>query len=214
LTESSEAEDNLLLGLGRVVRWASQLDHSLQMLFCALVGSKYAAVVAAGQTTEWLYGSCMALLKAHKELAPEHKDKLVALLKDGKAAADRRHRLVHDLWASGPDGMFLMRSRRGSHELATQPVSLEEVESVAEALTRVSVGFDRVVAVALGDDALTLEAQLRWEDRLSSLSPEERAAIAERRKQALLGKEREAAGDHAAMLGDAGQARQIDQLDY
>jgi hypothetical protein len=195
VNEPSETEDALLRSLGRTVQAASQFDHALQMLFCALVGSKYAAVVAAGQTTDWLCGSCMALLKAHRELAPEHKDKLLALLQEGKAAADRRNRLVHDVWAGGPDEKFLMRSRRGTHELAMAPLSLEAVESVQRALTRVSAGLVPVLFEAFGPDATTLEAQLRWEDYLASLSPEELAAMAERRKQVLLDKEREASGD-------------------
>jgi hypothetical protein len=186
VNESSDPEDVLLRGLGRVVRAASQLDHSLRTLFCALVGSKYAAVVAAGQPMEWLHTSCMALLKAHREMAPEHKEKLAALLRDAKAAADRRNRLVHDLWGYSPNGMFLVRSRRGTHERAAQPVTLEEIESVERDLAHVSDGLDRVVANTLGGGALLMEAQLRWEDYLLSLSPEELAALAERRKQALL----------------------------
>jgi hypothetical protein len=194
VNESADPEDALLRGLGRVVRAASQLDHSLQNLFCALVGSKYAAVVAAGQTTEWLYRSCVALLKVHRELAPVHKDKLIALLRDGKAAADRRHRLVHDLWASGPNGVFLLRSQRGTHELASQPVSVAEVESVERQLTRVIVQLVPMMFEAFGPDGITLDAQLRWEDYLASLPPEELAAMAERRKLALLDKERGVSG--------------------
>jgi len=38
-----------------------------------------------------------------------------------------------------------------------------------------------LVADALGPDVLTMEAQLRWEDYVSSLSPEE---LAERRQRA------------------------------
>jgi hypothetical protein len=195
MSEPFESEDALLRGLGRTVQAASHFDRALQMLFCALMGSKYAAVVAAGQTTDWLCGSCMALLKVHKELAPEHKDRLIALLKEGKAAADRRNRLVHDRWAGDPMETFLIRSRRGTHELAMEPLSLEAVESVARVLTRVSVGLVPVLFEALGPDATTLEAQLRWEDYLASLSPEELAAMAERRKQALLDEERHASGD-------------------
>ena len=185
-----ETEDVLLRSLGRTVQASSQFDHSLRGLFCALVGSKYAAVVAAGQTTDWLYGSCKALLNVHRELAPEHRDKLLALLREGKAAADRRNRLVHDLWASGEEGRFLVRSRRGTHELPMEPVSLEEIESAERDLTRVIVGLVPLMFQAFGPDATTLEAQLRWEDYLVSLSPEEVAAMAERRKQLLLEKER------------------------
>jgi hypothetical protein len=204
VNEPADTEDALLRGLGRVVRAASQLDHSLRTLFSALVGSKYAAVVAAGQPMEWLCTSCIALLKAHREVAPEDKEKLAALLRDAKAAAKERNRLVHDLWAYGADGMFLMRSQRGTHELTAKPVTLEEVEAVERGLTRVSVALDHVVADALGDEALTLEAQLRWEDYLASLSPDERAAMAERYKRALLDKEREASGDQIKDVGDAG----------
>jgi hypothetical protein len=171
VNEPSDPQTALLLGLGRTVRAASQLDHTLRMVFCALMGSKHAAVIAAGQPTGWLFDNCEALVRARKDLAPEHKTKLLALVKEGREAAKDRNRLVHDVWAIGPDGTFLMQSKRGEYELTTKPWSLEEIEAVERRLYRVAVGLERVVVEALGDKVLALEAQLRWEDYVESLSP-------------------------------------------
>jgi hypothetical protein len=42
--------------LGQVVEMAAVMEVSLQMAFCALLGSKYAAVVAGSQEAHWLIG--------------------------------------------------------------------------------------------------------------------------------------------------------------
>jgi hypothetical protein len=115
--------------------------------------------------------------------------RLRALVKEGREAAKDRNRLVHDVWAIGPDGTFLMQSKRGEYELPEKPWSLEEIEAVERDLTRVAVGLERVVVEALGDKVLALEAQLRWDDYVESLSPEEWLAMVERNKQALLAKD-------------------------
>jgi hypothetical protein len=191
----SETEDDLLRALGRAVQEASKFDSALQTAFCALVGSKYAAVVAAGQTTDWLSDYCTALAKVHRELAPEYKTKFLELLKEGKDAAGRRHRLVHDLWASGPNGTILLQRRRRTHEYSTRAWSLKAIESVTRDLTRATVDLELLLIHAFGPEAVTVEAQLRWEDYLASLSPEELAARVERWRQATLAKQQEAAGE-------------------
>lgn len=51
-----------LLALGSVLIAAGALEDLLRDAFCALVGSKFAAVVAGGQGGDWLIGYCKALV--------------------------------------------------------------------------------------------------------------------------------------------------------
>jgi hypothetical protein len=46
---------------------AAMLDRALEQAFCALIGSKYAALVASGQNTSWLIDHCRVLADAHGE---------------------------------------------------------------------------------------------------------------------------------------------------
>jgi hypothetical protein len=43
-----------LIALGMITENSAALDSTLRGMFCALVGSKYAAVVAAGRDAGWL----------------------------------------------------------------------------------------------------------------------------------------------------------------
>lgn len=75
------ADVQMLIGLGAVVRVSSQLEFGLRSLFCALEGSKYAAITAAGQSTDWLLGMSEALLKCNVDISHKHRIALTALLK-------------------------------------------------------------------------------------------------------------------------------------
>jgi hypothetical protein len=154
------------------------------MTFCALMGSKYAAIVAAGQSTTWLIDNCRALTEAHQQLSDGHRRGLLALLKDAQEATNRRHRLVHDVIGVGSDGGFTVSSRRRRYNLEIKPVSLEEIMEIERALMNATVNLGFRVTDALGPDVLDLEAQLRWEDYVRGLSPEERAELAERQQRA------------------------------
>ncbi len=151
------------------------------MTFCALLGSKYAAIVAAGQSTKWLIDNCRALTEAHQQLSDGHRRSFLAVINDSQEATDRRNRLVHDVMGVGPDGKFTVSSRRHRYDLVIKPVSLEEIMEIERALMNAAVQHEFMVADALGPDVLTMEVQLRWEDYVSSLSPEE---LAERRQRA------------------------------
>jgi len=183
LTESSDTNDATLTALGRVVQAASMLDQELRTAFCALMGTKYAAVVAGGQSTGWLVETCEALTKVHQRLSDEHRRKLLALLTDCRQASERRNRLVHDVWAGGPEGPALVRSRKHRHDLEIQPETLAETEALARTLNGTSVRLEALLTDALGPDAIVLEVQLRWEDYVRGLSPEELAERLSRRRE-------------------------------
>jgi hypothetical protein len=77
---ASDDNEELLLALGRIVDAASKLDTALRTMFCTLMDSKYAAVVAGGQMTGWLLDNCKAVLAAHSELDDGDRAKLEELL--------------------------------------------------------------------------------------------------------------------------------------
>lgn len=106
------SNDERLIALGRVVDEASKLEMALRTAFCALVGSKFAAVVAGGQMASWLIENCKALVEAHVELSDEQRQRFKDLLSASQAANTARNRLVHDVWTIEGDGTYgQMQSR-------------------------------------------------------------------------------------------------------
>lgn len=176
------ADVQMLIGLGAVVRASSQLEFGLRSLFCALEGSKYAAITAAGQSTDWLLGMSEALLKCNVNISHKHRITLTALLTKIRAAMQERNRYVHDVWAGAADGATeLMRSRRKSHVLSFRPVTIENLIQTSQMLMECAVHLTIWIGDTLGIEGVGAEAQLRWEDYLNSLSPEELAALLKRR---------------------------------
>jgi hypothetical protein len=52
---SSEPPDVItarLIAFGQVVEWSASMEDILRSAFCSLVGSKYAAILAGGQTAD------------------------------------------------------------------------------------------------------------------------------------------------------------------
>jgi hypothetical protein len=56
------------LALGFVIIASGAMEDLLRDAFCALADSKFAAVIAGGQGTDWLIGYCRALVEVHVEL--------------------------------------------------------------------------------------------------------------------------------------------------
>jgi hypothetical protein len=177
-----DVDVQMLIGLGAVVRAASQLELGLRMLFCALDGSKYAAVTAAGQDASWLLERSESILKCRTEVPDEDRSRLAALLGMAKSAIRERNRFVHDVWAGDAPGKpGLMRSQRGRFDLSFNEVTLEGLIQTAQTLIECHIGLTEWIAEALGPDSISVEAQLRWEEYVRSLTPEEREALIERR---------------------------------
>jgi hypothetical protein len=88
----------MLMAVG-FVAWASaQVDDVLRALFCGLEGSKYAAVTAGGQNTDWLKQACEALAKHRDDVSPQHEDELKKHLRAIKDQMSARHRYIHSVW--------------------------------------------------------------------------------------------------------------------
>ena len=106
-----------LFALGSVTEQSARMEWVLRSIFCALIGSKYAAIVAGGQSTSWLLDNCRALVKANLEMTPEQKEELQAAFAACAAANEHRNFLVHGVPMIGDDeedegGRGRARSRR------------------------------------------------------------------------------------------------------
>ncbi len=176
-----DADVQMLVALGSVVRASSELESALRRLFCALEGSKDAAVKVAGENVEWIRKKCKSLLDRRDDITDQDRDQLKEILRDVRTVMDDRNRFVHDAWAAGPDGeMELLQSKRNDHNLIPSPVTLELLVSNSNMLRSCSIGVTRWISRALGGDAVGIESQLRWDDYIGSLSTEELAAMIRR----------------------------------
>jgi hypothetical protein len=177
-----------LQALGRVIQAASRFEHELGQAFCALVGSKYAAVLIGGKTSGQLIEDCRALTKAQHELSESAKTAITTALNHCREANKERNRLVHDMWASGPGGAsHQLRRERSGYDLAPRSVTLEEISATVNGLTSSAVELNSALLDNMGPERSTLEAQLRWEDALAQMTPDERTNLMRSRLAGMLG---------------------------
>jgi hypothetical protein len=94
-TGSGDVITPRLIELGMVTENSATMENTLRSAFCSLVGSKYAATVAWGQTVSWLIDQCRALIAVHREIAAEHKQAIIDALDKRKSANGKRNILVH-----------------------------------------------------------------------------------------------------------------------
>lgn len=167
------ADAEMLVSLGAVIRAASLADHGLRMLYCALVGSPYATITAAGQMTNWLLDECFALLQARLGVTPDQKAKLVDQLSRLKSIAQQRNRFVHDIWAGPTDDPELVRSKRGRYELSYQPVTLDDLIPTSQEYNQFFTFVIDWILDTLGADAISIESLLRWNDAQSHSNVQE-----------------------------------------
>jgi len=81
-------------------------------VFTALVGSKYAAIPAAGLSTGSVIDHCRMLVDAHADIPEDGKVTFRSALDDCADGARRRNRVIHDAWARRPGGSAVtLRSR-------------------------------------------------------------------------------------------------------
>jgi len=167
-----DLDSQMLIALGAVVRTASRLEDALRSLFCALEGTKYAAITAAGQSAGWLLDTCAAILSRRADVTEAQREQLRGLLADARAAMERRNRYVHDVWVFDPGAdQLLKRSHRKATSGTFQSVTLEEMVTTARKLFDCCFDFSQWVLVVLGPESVAYDAQLGWEEHLASLSP-------------------------------------------
>jgi hypothetical protein len=93
--------------LGSVIIASGVMEDLLRDAFCALVGSKFAAVVAGGQGADWLIGYCESLVKAHMELPEVSRESVMAALQLSERAPQPAGARGKDCKQSA--GRFLLR---------------------------------------------------------------------------------------------------------
>jgi hypothetical protein len=160
-----ERNDILMMKLGKVTQQSALLDQGLEVAFCALVGSKYAVIIASSQNSDWLNRHCVGLVNAHRELSEDQRTALMAALKQCSKAAAQRNELVHAIFAAGSDTNYLrVKGGRATH---TVTVALEPLWKFDDVISDL-VGADHTLRLALtrafGAEPLKLWTQLRMED--------------------------------------------------
>jgi hypothetical protein len=156
-----------LLALGSVITASGAMEDLLRDAFCALVGSKFAAVVAGGQGADWLIGYCKDLIDAHMELPEASRESVKAALQLCRSANERRNQLVHGAkTASGqPDGAFqVLKSRRHQYKLHVEQWTPAQIDDVVHALVHAYQELLTAMLHAVGPDIAVLSDQLEWEE--------------------------------------------------
>lgn len=171
--EDWEAEDvaaiedqrrEMLRGLGQVIEQAAFMEYELRVLFCALLNTPFATVVAARQNASWLIDNARALIKANVitgDLTEDNAARLGRHLASCQAASVSRNKLVHGMLAQ--DGATFMQAEaaRGSHELSWATRTPDEVQTVALRLGGAATGLLEAIQQCLGQRRTKLEAELR-----------------------------------------------------
>lgn len=179
--KTTDDHETMLRAIGQAVQAASMMENAVRDAFCALVGSKYAAVVAGAiSSISTTIDHCQEIIKVHRELDNAAKAALSALLQNCKDASVERNRLIHDMWAIGANNTVTqIQTRR--HKMTTRPVTPADIKSTTNKLNTCSTTLTIFLVTNLGPLG-GMGAQLRWEEHVASMSPEEREAM-ERRTQ-------------------------------
>jgi hypothetical protein len=151
--------------LGSVVQQSAQMEWVLRSVLCALVGSKYTAIIAAGQSSSWLLENCKAILKANLELTPEQIADVGTALTACDAANKRRNVLVHGLGRPGeePEGVEKARSRMRTDVPDISQWTVHTIDEVGYQLVYASTLLIRAVENAMGPQAMTIGGALARE---------------------------------------------------
>ncbi len=154
-------EDARYAALGRLVEMAAVLEIALRMAFCALIGSRYAAVVAGDQETHWLIENCEAITRHRGDLAEAERETIRAALRSCRDANRDRNRLVHDAWGTDADGApAAVRSERGSYPITGRAWTTAEIQAVADAIAGAQRALLAAIEGALGPGSMRTAEQL------------------------------------------------------
>jgi hypothetical protein len=182
---SEDLSERLTEALGRVVQAAAMLESQLRTVAAALLDTKYAAVLVAGQPASWLLDTIQAVARVHDAVTEDSVSELKALSSKIREALDRRNRLAHGVWSTGPAGEIMSHTSRYRRvQWDKTPVTLQGLRDVAEELKGLASKITFWMVNALPPEASGNEAQIRWEDYLRSLPPEELLRLVQRRLRA------------------------------
>jgi hypothetical protein len=145
------------------------MEDILRSAFCSLVGSKYAAILAGGQSADALIEDCKPLARAHHGMLPEHRDAILAALERCKAANQRRNVLVYGVKTASraTDGALQThRSRRRSHIPATEPWTPQTISAAASELLLADLELFGAMQNAVSPEVMVIDQALAWEEHL------------------------------------------------
>ncbi|MFY9999421.1 MAG: hypothetical protein WAK76_08005 [Trebonia sp.] len=145
---------------------SATMEGRLRQAFCALVGSKYAAVVAGGQAADWLIEQSNALADAHHEMSDVDREAIKTVLTRCKAVNVQRNHLAHSV-AIGlrfNPAFQMVRSRRHKYSSDVRPFTLTDIRAVASELLSAGIALTDVMTEAVGRDLMDISEALFWED--------------------------------------------------
>lgn len=154
-----------LIALGTVIEWSATMERTLRDAFCSLVSSKFAAIVAGGQSAVWLIEQCRALADAHAEFSDADKQAIKDALQRCKEANERRNELVHAIKtaSSAPDGSLqTIRSRLRSHSPVITTWTPAEIRNAGAALLRADLGLFGTVQQVVSPEMMVIGDRLGW----------------------------------------------------
>jgi hypothetical protein len=163
MTQPAEAppEDARYAALGRLVEMATVMEIALRMAFCALIASRYAALVAGGQETHWLIENCDAITRHRDDLSQEQRETIRTALRACRDANHDRNRLVHDAWGTDPDGTpASLRGGQGRYQITGRAWTAAEIQKVADAIASAQRTLLAAIEEALGSGSMSTAEHL------------------------------------------------------
>jgi uncharacterized protein YutE (UPF0331/DUF86 family) len=147
--------------LGAIVLESAYLERVLRSTFSALVGSKYAALVAARLTASALIDDCQHIAEVHSGIAEPQRAALLMTLRSCIAANRARNRIIHETWAVRPGNVLVtVQSERNSHDVAVRARALPELHRIADQIADAANDLAAAIVAALGADCLGIGDQL------------------------------------------------------
>lgn len=137
LNNSPERERNPFLeAVGRVTLAGGELDHSLRHLLGTIALEPTLIMYANATKTAELLTICRLALKA-STLGAEHVTEIEACLNRADTFRNRRNTIVHALYmpAESGAGIDAMSPAKKTLGYNTSPISIEEMEALAEEVT-------------------------------------------------------------------------------
>jgi hypothetical protein len=168
------SSDEQMRLLGEVTYWSAEMESLLRDAFCALVGSKFAAIAAARQSVTWLIEQCQALTDAHHEMPQTSRKAIKTALNHCKTANGKRNALVHGTKTSiiAVDGSFTTTgSQRGKYDPVVQSWTLAALRKARDELARACVELLNAVSDAFGDQMMMIGWTLNADDWSRKLKP-------------------------------------------
>lgn len=153
--------------LGQVIYWSSVMERTLPSAFCSLVGSKYAAIVAAEMSAAQLIDLCAALVKAHREMPEPKRTAIIDALTLCASANIKRNTLVHGVKTdvTAHDGSFkTIKVRRRDYKVAVEVWTPEALNAACQELGRAHIELFGAMQAAVSSEIMVMDEALAWED--------------------------------------------------